>query len=143
LIEKTPILIKMANGKRTRDTSVSEEELESSDEDMSEESATPASTNAGQLNKRLHMDASHTSPSNAVFFVRCSLPPHVDMDFLSHEAYDVHYEQVHLNRCLECGKNFPSDHYLQLHIAEHHDPITAVKKERGERTVSCEGKKSF
>jgi hypothetical protein len=65
----------------------------------------------------------------------CSLPPHEKLSFPSIEEYEVHYHQNHVNRCNECGRNFPSDHFLQLHIAENHDPINEAKKERGDKIV--------
>lgn len=40
-----------------------------------------------------------------------------------------------MNRCVECGKNFPTDLFLNLHIEENHDPLTAARRERGEKTV--------
>lgn len=38
-----------------------------------------------------------------------------------------------MNRCVECGKNFPTERFLDLHIEENHDPFDGGKKrERGE-----------
>src|ERR1700684_884655 len=49
--------------------------------------------------------------------IRCSLPPHRDAyTFSSYEEYEVHYAKDHVNRCAECGKNFPTYHFLNLHI---------------------------
>lgn len=68
--------------------------------------------------------------------MRCSLPPHKEtLSFCSYEDYDIHYHQVHVNRCSECGKNFPTDLFLNLHIEENHDPLVVALRERGERTV--------
>lgn len=68
--------------------------------------------------------------------MRCSLSPHKEaLPFASYEDYEVHYLQAHVNRCAECGKNFPTGHFLQLHIEENHDPLVGVRRERGERTV--------
>ncbi|KAF7630126.1 hypothetical protein AFLA_010755 [Aspergillus flavus NRRL3357] len=36
-----------------------------------------------------------------------------------------------------CGKNFPTDRFLNLHIEENHDPLIAAKKDRGEKTYGC------
>ena len=56
--------------------------------------------------------------------MRCSLPPHRGtLTFASFEEYDVHYAKTHTNRCLECRKNFPTEHFLNLHIEENHDPM--------------------
>jgi hypothetical protein len=65
----------------------------------------------------------------------CHLPPHPPLTFANAEDYEVHYLHQHTNRCHECRRNFPSDHYLCLHIAENHDPIADARRERGEKTV--------
>ena len=70
--------------------------------------------------------------------MRCFLPPHRDpIAFSSYEEYDVHYAKAHTNRCLECRKNFPTEHFVGLHIAENHDPLNEVRKARGEKIVSA------
>jgi hypothetical protein len=69
--------------------------------------------------------------------MHCSLPPHRGtLTFNSYEEYDVHYAKTHVNRCLECRKNFPTEHFLNIHIEENHDSLISVRRERGERTVS-------
>lgn len=83
-----------------------------------------------------------TSGENAVrqdSVMRCYLPPHpYGVSFSSFEAYEVHYQKCHVHRCTECYKNFPSDHYLNLHIAENHDPLNEAKRDKGEKTVGAE-----
>ncbi|KAK1756088.1 hypothetical protein QBC47DRAFT_379045 [Echria macrotheca] len=70
--------------------------------------------------------------------MRCSLPPHKEpLVFQTYDEYESHYHKSHMNRCLECRKNFPSTHLLGVHIEEMHDPLALVKRERGERTYSC------
>ncbi|KAK3380031.1 hypothetical protein B0T24DRAFT_647383 [Lasiosphaeria ovina] len=70
--------------------------------------------------------------------MRCSLPPHKEpRTFSSYEEYETHYRSEHMNRCLECRKNFPSGHLLGVHIEDFHDSFVAVKRERGEHTYSC------
>ena len=125
----------ITSGKRARDDEDSDENM------LSDGSSTALSSSAPteepeQPTKRLQLDVDKdgSSPESSQV-VRCSLPPHEGLSFPTFDAFEVHYEQHHLHRCSECHKNFPSDHYLQLHIAENHDPITAVKMERGERTV--------
>ncbi|PKX96834.1 uncharacterized protein P174DRAFT_365104 [Aspergillus novofumigatus IBT 16806] len=74
----------------------------------------------------------------AVEVMHCSLPPHREViSFSSYEDYEVHYLQTHVNRCSECGKNFPTDRFLNLHIEENHDPLVAAKRDKGEKTYSC------
>jgi len=69
--------------------------------------------------------------------MRCSLPPHKEtISFASYEEYEVHYAKAHVNRCAECGKNFPTEHFLGLHIEENHDPLIQARRDKGEKTVS-------
>lgn len=65
------------------------------------------------------------------------LPPHKPLTFPNYADYEKHYNQSHTNRCAECQKNFPSGHFLELHLSENHDPIIAAKRDRGEKTFSC------
>ncbi|KAH8600808.1 hypothetical protein B0O99DRAFT_609527 [Bisporella sp. PMI_857] len=68
----------------------------------------------------------------------CSLPGHAqNLRFSTYEEYEIHYNKTHLNRCLECRKNFPTNHFLNLHIEENHDALAAVRRERGEKTYVC------
>ena len=66
----------------------------------------------------------------------CSLPPHQPVEFESLDEYEIHYNQQHVNRCFTCHRNFPTEHYLGLHIAENHDPINESKKAMGEKIVN-------
>jgi hypothetical protein len=84
--------------------------------------------------KALQMDTQTASPT--VEF-HCHLPPHKgQLTFYSHGDYEVHYIKEHTNRCTECGKNFPTQHILGLHIEETHDPVVQAKRDRGETNVS-------
>ncbi|KAL6707529.1 hypothetical protein ACN47E_004099 [Coniothyrium glycines] len=69
--------------------------------------------------------------------MRCSLPPHQPLVFASFDEYDVHYQKAHTNRCSACQKNFPDEHFLNLHIAELHDPISASLRDKGDKTYAC------
>lgn len=84
--------------------------------------------------KIVHID-SESVVEDHLAVMRCSLSPHPPLSFDSFEAYDVHYQQTHMNRCAECQKNFPDEHFLHLHIAENHDPISAARRHQGEKTV--------
>ncbi|EME47431.1 hypothetical protein DOTSEDRAFT_69376 [Dothistroma septosporum NZE10] len=74
---------------------------------------------------------------SAASTLQCLLPPHKPLTFPTYPDYEKHYHQSHTNRCEECQKNFPSDHFLGLHQTENHDPIMAAKRGRGEKTFSC------
>lgn len=77
-------------------------------------------------------DDDHDTPT-----MRCSLPPHREpIAFKSYQEYESHYTMFHTNRCLECRKNFPSQHLLDVHIEECHDPLVRVRRDKGEHTVS-------
>lgn len=130
------ITVIMAHGKRSRDASTSsDEEMESTDSMSDLSSSEHQDHSSEQVSKRQQLDGSQGGQSSSGSSIRCSLPPHAEMDFSTYDAYEIHHQQYHLHRCSECHRNFPSDHYLQLHISENHDPITAVKRDRGERTV--------
>jgi hypothetical protein len=109
--------------KRSRQDSVS-----------SEDSSTPFSREQSADVKVVHLDT-ESAVSDHTVVMRCSLPPHEPLAFDSFDAYDVHYQKTHMNRCSECQKNFPGEHFLHLHIAENHDPINASKRDKGEKTV--------
>lgn len=86
--------------------------------------------------KLLHLD-SPSGEAQPIAVMRCSLPPHRQtLTFSTYEEYDVHYAKTHTNRCVECRKNFPTEHFLNLHIEENHDALVSVRRERGEKTVS-------
>lgn len=88
-----------------------------------------------QNNKYLHVAESVIARKP---MIQCSLAPHSGpLSFYNLEDYEVHYAKDHSNRCSECHKNFPSNHFLQLHLAENHDPIQDARKARGEKTVRC------
>ncbi|CAJ2506348.1 Uu.00g004780.m01.CDS01 [Anthostomella pinea] len=76
--------------------------------------------------------------SSADIAMRCSLPPHREVvSFPTYEEYETHYSQAHTNRCVQCKKNFPSEHLLNVHFEDCHDAFAAVKREKGEHTYSC------
>jgi hypothetical protein len=91
---------------------------------------------ASSASKLLHLDPD-SGEAQSVTEMRCSLPPHRQtLTFASYEDYDIHYAKTHTNRCVECRKNFPTEHFLNLHIEENHDALISVRRERGEKTVS-------
>ncbi|KAM3081524.1 hypothetical protein ACMFMG_004981 [Clarireedia jacksonii] len=95
------------------------------DAEATSNSATPTSS------KFLHLDQESGEGQS---IMRCSLPGHRStLSFASYDDYEVHYTKSHLNRCLECRKNFPTEHFLSLHIEENHDAFVSAKKDRGEK----------
>ena len=99
-----------------------------------------AELGAGQASKYIHVDdqLQRLDASSSSTMMLCSLPPHGHtLTFPTYESYDVHYMKAHANRCAACGKNFPSEHLLGLHIAENHDPLNDARKARGEKIVGA------
>ena len=83
------------------------------------------------------LDSAVSDQEDSLPLIKCTMPPHKEpLTFRSYSEYEKHYSSFHTNRCLECRKNFPSDHFLGLHIEEWHDPLVVVKRDRGEHTVS-------
>ena len=96
--------------------------------------------NHGQPNPKLvQLDTPATAKSQGddeSINMICSLPPHREpLSFNTYSDYEVHYNKFHTNRCLECRKNFPSEHLLGVHIEECHDPLVQVRRDKGEHTV--------
>ena len=68
--------------------------------------------------------------------MKCSLPPHQEtLEFSTFEEFEIHYAKSHANRCSECRRNFPTEHFLGLHIGENHDPLSEARRAKGEKTV--------
>ncbi|KAF2123478.1 hypothetical protein P153DRAFT_352157 [Dothidotthia symphoricarpi CBS 119687] len=112
--------------KRSRQDSVS----------SSEDPSTPYSREQSVDVKLVHLDT-HSAMSEQPAVIKCSLPPHQPLEFASFEEYNVHHKKTHMNRCSECQRNFPDEHFLHLHIGENHDPFNAAKRDEGERTYAC------
>ncbi|KAI4632693.1 hypothetical protein J4E80_000050 [Alternaria sp. BMP 0032] len=110
--------------------------IKRSHRDSSSSDSTPYSRETSADVKIVHLDT-ESAVSDEPIIMKCSLPPHEPLAFNSIEDHDVHYQQVHMNRCSECHKNFPDQHFLHLHIAEYHDPINAAKRDQGEKTYAC------
>ncbi|OTB00109.1 hypothetical protein M426DRAFT_15760 [Hypoxylon sp. CI-4A] len=127
--------------KRSREPEEDEESL-SPEPDVSSvrtsNTASPREIEGLPPTKITELDESAVDDETPTFAMRCSLPPHRDiMSFKTYAEYEAHHHRNHMNRCVECGKNFPSDHLLNVHIEECHDAFAAVKREKGEHTYSC------
>jgi hypothetical protein len=85
--------------------------------------------------KYKHLDTPTSNHVNTA--ITCALPPHQPIKFDTYNEYESHYHKSHVFRCLECAKNFPTDLFLSLHIAETHDPLSRIKRDRGEKTYHC------
>lgn len=115
--------------KRSREASVS-----------SLDEATPSTTQSRSISAEPIGHAakySQTDLQDQTASMRCLLPPHKPITFSSYPEYETHYNQTHSNRCSECKANFPTAHFLELHIAENHDPLIAAQRDRGVKTFAC------
>ncbi|KAL6242666.1 hypothetical protein RBB50_010312 [Rhinocladiella similis] len=110
--------------KRSRDSSL----VPSDDEDRSQDEVESA--------RPLKLIPYDMSPASAV--MQCSLPPHREaVEFSTIEDFETHYAKDHINRCASCGKNFPTAHFLTLHIDESHNPFREALQAKGEKTYAC------
>ncbi|KIK04542.1 hypothetical protein K443DRAFT_675791 [Laccaria amethystina LaAM-08-1] len=72
----------------------------------------------------------------------CSLPPtcnHRPTPIANTKELESHYAKYHAHVCelTGCGCVFPDARLLELHQTECHDPLAAVRKERGEKIFAC------
>ncbi|KAK9352332.1 hypothetical protein V1523DRAFT_414262 [Lipomyces doorenjongii] len=81
---------------------------------------------------------SSSSPQQPI--IKCTLPPHCIRSpqlFASYPAFERHYATSHALVCTSCARSFPSQHYLDLHFSEFHDPFVAARRDRGEKVYAC------
>ncbi|KAJ1823333.1 hypothetical protein GGH91_003499 [Coemansia sp. RSA 2671] len=52
-------------------------------------------------------------------------------------AFERHYDQMHRNTCSVCSAIFPSAHWLDLHVQEHHDAFFDARVARGDKAFRC------
>ncbi|KAL8794870.1 MAG: hypothetical protein Q9195_002582 [Heterodermia aff. obscurata] len=99
-------------------------------------SPTPSSV-PSHTTKYVQTTPADNHPS-ALAAMKCSLPPHSEtLSFPTFADFEVHYAQAHCNRCSECHRNLPTEHFLTLHISENHDPLAEARRARDEKTYRC------
>ncbi|KAI0339750.1 hypothetical protein BDW22DRAFT_1400046 [Trametopsis cervina] len=122
------------SGKRPRTPSNNLLEAPSQDQDLYQ-SAEPVSkakrTNASQATLSDHPLLCTLPPT-------CN-PPNRPTPLLNSKELESHYATYHAHVCEEgdCGCVFPDAKLLELHQTECHDPIAALRKERGEKIFAC------
>ncbi|KAF8823675.1 hypothetical protein HHX47_DHR9000418 [Lentinula edodes] len=87
------------------------------------------------------------SKSNSANPLLCTLPPTCSTHptaLADTRELEAHYAKYHAWVCQAakptsgaCGNVFPDARLLELHHTECHDPIAAVRKERGEKIFAC------
>ncbi|KAK5163482.1 uncharacterized protein LTR77_010664 [Saxophila tyrrhenica] len=102
--------------KREREASVSSHA--DGAEDLHEIRRSQSADAPTHTTKYASVEPSDQQPS----IMRCALPPHKLLSFKT---------------CADCKANFPTSRFLELHIAENHDPIVAGKRDAGEKTYAC------
>ncbi|GAA5889171.1 hypothetical protein JCM8208_007791 [Rhodotorula glutinis] len=92
-----------------------------------------------------HQPSSHPSLSSLEAhhrtfhsFVCTAPPPHYEWA-VAKGRYEgrEHYVGSGEAKELVCGRVFPDDRFLQLHLAECHDELAQVRRERGEKIFAC------
>ncbi|KAH9851902.1 hypothetical protein C2E23DRAFT_828088 [Lenzites betulinus] len=86
----------------------------------------------------------HTGHPSISGQIICTLPPtcnhpHRSTVLSGTRELEAHYAMYHAHVCEEkgCGCVFPDARLLELHQTECHDPLAAVRKERGEKIFAC------
>lgn len=119
-------------GKRSRGSSTSHRRQESDDSLSDDQRASPRPA------KLSAVVAGDAPPASAPCVIQCSLAPHRDpLGFPSVADFELHYAKEHSNRCLACGKNFPTTHFLALHTDENHNAFRQALQAKGEKTYAC------
>ncbi|KZT25341.1 hypothetical protein NEOLEDRAFT_1065436 [Neolentinus lepideus HHB14362 ss-1] len=69
----------------------------------------------------------------------CNPPKNQPTQLLNSQDLERHYAKYHAHVCEEkgCGCVFPDARLLQLHQTECHDPLAAVRKDRGQKIFAC------
>ncbi|TFY67020.1 hypothetical protein EVG20_g4100 [Dentipellis fragilis] len=87
----------------------------------------------------------HLPERDAARPLLCTLPPtchppnNRPTPLESTRDLEAHYAKYHAHVCevRGCHCVFPDARLLELHIAENHDPLAQVRKERGEKIFAC------
>ncbi|KAI9567064.1 hypothetical protein HD554DRAFT_2006247, partial [Boletus coccyginus] len=69
----------------------------------------------------------------------CNLPHNEPTPISNFRDLEIHYGKYHAHVCEQrgCGCVFPDERLLELHQTECHDPLAAVRKERGDKIFAC------
>ncbi|KAF9269282.1 hypothetical protein L218DRAFT_917046 [Marasmius fiardii PR-910] len=86
--------------------------------------------------------SSRILPDKGAHQLLCTLPPtcnHRPTYLANSKDLEAHYATYHAHVCEQEGCNcvFPDARFLELHQTECHDPLAAVRKDRGEKIFAC------
>ncbi|KAF7371036.1 hypothetical protein MSAN_00737800 [Mycena sanguinolenta] len=106
--------------------------------EASSSSSTSAATAAPSSKAPRTTDASSSSSMPLL----CTLPPtcnHHPTPIANSKDLEAHYATYHAHVCEEeaCKCVFPDARLLEIHQTECHDPLAAVRKDRGEKIFAC------
>ncbi|KAL8764195.1 MAG: hypothetical protein Q9184_000164 [Pyrenodesmia sp. 2 TL-2023] len=129
-------------GKRSREdsppASSTDPSCPSTSPSVDEHRTSPTSGAFDDSRSTKYLQISSDRPVPNPVAMKCSLPPHpTTLTFPTFSDFEIHYAQTHSNRCSSCQKNFPTVHFLDLHISENHDPLVAARRAREEKTYRC------
>ncbi|KZT68687.1 hypothetical protein DAEQUDRAFT_711445 [Daedalea quercina L-15889] len=110
----------------------------SSSQAQTEESAPSAEPTPKAVRTALPATAT-SAPLLCTLPPTCNPPQNRPTPLANSTELESHYATYHAHVCEEheCGCVFPDARLLELHQTECHDPIAAVRKDRGEKIFAC------
>ncbi|KAJ5068666.1 zinc finger protein [Anaeramoeba ignava] len=84
--------------------------------------------NNGKKNEEQKEDDEENQEEKMIL-IECQFPG-CESKFYSIEDYQNHYDHSHRNTCYSCGKIFPSEYLLDLHVRETHDTLFKLLSKR-------------
>ncbi|TFK71667.1 hypothetical protein BDN72DRAFT_764670 [Pluteus cervinus] len=89
-----------------------------------------------------HSDETQVQQGTPQHPLLCTLPPTCNRKptpLENSRDLEAHYAKYHAHVCEErgCGCVFPDERLLELHQTECHDPLAAVRKDRGDKIFEC------
>ncbi|KAJ6477477.1 hypothetical protein DFH09DRAFT_1292996 [Mycena vulgaris] len=105
-------------------------------------SSSSTSATAPPTSKAQRTTPGPEASSSTVHPLLCTLPPvcnHNPTPIANAKDLETHYATYHAHVCEESGCNcvFPDARLLEIHQTECHDPLAAVRQERGEKIFAC------
>jgi len=105
-------------------------------------SSSTSSTGTQNPSKTSRTLPGHPESTSSSHPILCTLPPTCNRrptPLSNTRDLENHYATYHAHVCEHdgCGTVFPDSRLLELHQTECHDPLAAVRKERGEKIFAC------
>ncbi|KAI0941009.1 hypothetical protein AcV7_003231 [Taiwanofungus camphoratus] len=105
----------------------------------SQTSSSPSEPTPKAARTVLLSDFASASPLLCTLPPTCNPPQNRPTPLANTGELEAHYATYHAHVCEEkgCGSVFPDARLLELHQTECHDPLAAVRKDRGEKIFAC------